>query len=165
MGKYLILLSLLSGACGPDNLWIDTEQWGKGEGSFEEPQEHDSYFTKYLNSFIADCSRATSQPFVFPSRLYVNFKDLSSVNGMLGVCVQTTYYNGRVNKSIFIDSVMYPLLSETQREWLMYHELGHCYLNLEHDDTKLNIMSTFIPNDLTDINFEEMKDELCLKAN
>jgi len=42
------------------------------------------------------------------------------------------------------------LLTEPQREQLVFHELAHCLLDQEHDDDDLNIMNTagFIEDDL-----------------
>jgi hypothetical protein len=42
---------------------------------------------------------------------------------------------------------------DNPRMFLILHELGHCIFNLEHDDSKINIMSTVLNNKI----FEDME--------
>lgn len=69
-----------------------------------------------------------------------------------GVCY--SFSDGK--REITIRETAWNLMSEYSRKHLIYHELGHCALNLEHDDTmyggfKLNIMH---PNAINSLHFE-----------
>jgi hypothetical protein len=51
---------------------------------------------------------------------------------MVGVC----HYDSE-SRSVEVDPSYWDGISEFQREALIFHELGHCVLNLEHDSTLL----------------------------
>ncbi len=52
--------------------------------------------------------------------------------GTLGQC--KSYTNG--STEIVIDEPYWNRVGETEREYLVFHELGHCLLDREHEDTK-----------------------------
>jgi len=52
--------------------------------------------------------------------------------GTLGQC--KTYSNG--SKTVIIDQPYWNQVNELQREYLVFHELGHCILNRDHKDVK-----------------------------
>lgn len=61
----------------------------------------------------------------------IKFKDLSD-KGFAGLC-----YRG---KEIHIDPVSWARASETSREQLIFHELGHCVLRRDHSDSMDSLM-------------------------
>jgi len=52
--------------------------------------------------------------------------------GTLGQC--KSYSDG--SKQIVIDQSFWNSASELEREYVVFHELGHCLLGRDHDDTK-----------------------------
>lgn len=60
----------------------------------------------------------------------ISFKNLPET---AGVCV-----NYLIGSEIFIDSEVWDNLSFEERDWLVFHELGHCYFDLDHYD-EMNI--------------------------
>lgn len=53
--------------------------------------------------------------------------------------------------------------SELTKVWIILHELGHDYFNLEHDDTNMNIMNTAIPPALTSKLWRKAKEDFTNK--
>lgn len=67
----------------------------------------------------------------------------SASNQVVGTC--TRYNSGY--RLIEIDPVFWFFnASEDERILLMYHELGHCDLNKEHNDSSIRIMNTYMMN-------------------
>ncbi len=52
--------------------------------------------------------------------------------GTLGQC--KSYSNG--SKQIFIDEPYWNRVDEIKREYLVFHELGHCLLDRDHNDSR-----------------------------
>jgi beta-lactamase regulating signal transducer with metallopeptidase domain len=52
--------------------------------------------------------------------------------GTLGQC--KSYSNG--SKAIVIDQLYWNRVNDREREYLVFHELGHCVLGREHKDTR-----------------------------
>lgn len=47
--------------------------------------------------------------------------------------------------SIRINIALWEMFGPERREMLVLHELGHCILGLDHDDTRSAIMNTMLP--------------------
>ncbi|NNE30085.1 MAG: hypothetical protein HKN16_10625 [Saprospiraceae bacterium] len=86
-------------------------------------------------------------------------------NGVPGQCQS---YDGGAN-ILLIDPQFWSAYSEVKKELLLFHELGHCYLGLAHDDNKdengncLSIMhssSSVCEIDFSGENREQLLDEL-----
>lgn len=92
-----------------------------------------------------------------------------SRNQVLGQC----FRNEERPKKVIVDRDYWEGAEENERQFLIFHELGHCFLNLEHDDrldfdtnTCLSIMhstSDACPFELDDDNRERYLDELFSK--
>lgn len=63
----------------------------------------------------------------FPVRFY------SALDNAVGSC--TSWVNGA--RLVRIDSKRFETLNDTQKEQVMYHELGHCLFNLPHNDRRV----------------------------
>lgn len=61
-------------------------------------------------------------------------------DSVIGLCVKNS---GRVN--IYIDKTAWNTSDSLQREMLLFHELGHCALDLDHDRS---LDSSGVPNDI-----------------
>lgn len=55
----------------------------------------------------------------------------------LGVCL--TYQNG--DKQILINDTQWKTLSDNERIWVVFHEIGHCDFGLKHVDHDHDLMS------------------------
>ena len=79
----------------------------------------------YLDSFQRDIG-------VDPSGISIGFADTESLANPLGETVGecTIWSNG--TKQIQIDSGYWATISDTQKTELVYHELGHCAMLLQH---------------------------------
>ena len=49
---------------------------------------------------------------------------------------------------ILIDSTAWPGLNMIERQLIVFHEMGHCVLHLEHKDAKPAIMNSIIVSDV-----------------
>jgi hypothetical protein len=84
----------------------------------------DPTFSPYINSFKQEFNVNVSVPVIF--------KELDS--NKAGVC----YVWSDGYREIGINSKFWPNFSEEQKEQLIFHELGHCKFNLNHDDSRLS---------------------------
>lgn len=87
-------------------------------------QKSDPLFDTYIDNF--------EQRFSVTVRVPVVFKELDSSKA--GVC----YVWSDGYREININSEHWASFSEEQREQLLYHELGHCVFDLNHDDSRLD---------------------------
>lgn len=51
--------------------------------------------------------------------------------GVIGQCIENS-----TSKSIVIDVARWQHLDQLEKEFIVFHELGHCYLNRGHIDSK-----------------------------
>lgn len=88
----------------------------------------ESEFNPYVARFVS-LSQKTRNP-VTISDLSVVFSDKLDTY-ILGQCLRQT------NRTpiIMINSKLWPTLSQPSKEMLIFHELGHCRLNRDHDDS------------------------------
>lgn len=91
----------------------------------------DATFSAYIESFEREFSVNVSVPVIFNS-LEAN---------KAGVC----YVWSDGYREIEINSKSWSSFSEEQKEQLIFHELGHCVFNLDHDDTKISYKQ-YCPN-------------------
>jgi len=129
--KILLLILLLSlASCGRPIMSFDdfTEVTYEGtiysdsNPAFDVYREDFYYYCKYFEA--QGCEKAKTIP--------VNFHNLGSP---MGLCRRI----GRVGIEVLIDEDQWVDLSENERLTLIYHELGHCVLNRDHADDKLNL--------------------------
>lgn len=55
-------------------------------------------------------------------------------DGVLGACKRNA--DNETNPQIFIDNPYWRDATNLEREYVMFHELGHCFLKLSHDDSQ-----------------------------
>lgn len=84
------------------------------------PVPTDSRFDSYVQSFEDEYGSKVTVPIVFKA----------TERGHAGVCIKWT--NGY--REININKIYWDSINELQREQLIYHELGHCVLDLGHVD-------------------------------
>lgn len=101
---------------------------------------------KYIESLI----KQNCNSYNFPSQYSIKFGNL--YDDIVGLCEKRVF-----KWNIKIDPKAWSTFSEAQKTALIFHEVLHCALDLEHNDKKIGIMNSFIPGDIT---FEEIYIEL-----
>ena len=91
-----------------------------------------SELSPYIQTFIAEGrKRGHSIPDDLDGITY-EIKALEE-NGIAGVC----YWSSNQPNHIVINSAYWNQFNSDQKEAVLFHELGHCYLNREHNDAAL----------------------------
>lgn len=131
--KFTFALLFLVTGCGKslsDFMFVNTSP---------KKAQTNPIFNEFVNSFQAEFNKRVSVPIVL--------KAIDKQNA--GVCL--VYSNGY--REIQINSLYWDSYSHEQREQLIYHELGHCVLNKDHNNGHLpesscpmSIMRSFMFN-------------------
>jgi hypothetical protein len=109
MNKAYILIAILLVGCGK-----------------EKSDQHEVYVDSALIDYIQDFEREME---VSAGHVSAKFADLDDPN--IGMCY--SWSDGR--REIVIDTAAWKDMSGLGKEQLMYHELGHCALDLDHNDS------------------------------
>lgn len=109
----------------------------------------DPVFNEYVAAFEADARTITQNPGFTIGDIPINFGDTKK-DQYDGLCIK--YSNG--DREIIIKKSWWQISSRTQREVLLYHELGHCRLNRSHDShtvqgQKTSVMNPTVPDTYT----------------
>lgn len=149
--KQLLLLTLtvlFINACGvPLSLRNDRRQKTDESRQFATT---DSAFATYVATFEQQGAQKTGNPDFRIGDIPINFGDTENPH-FQGVCFE--YSDG--TKEIIIQKNWWDNVDQSYRESLLFHELGHCRLGREHDNTlvpsndgdkKLSMMSAVIVN-------------------
>lgn len=121
-----ILFLGLSQSCG---LVSHLDNQKKGKGYIRQFSTTNNTFQPYVYSFEAHAKNELNDPNFKVVDVPINFGDTEN-DQFVGVCF--TYSNG--DKEIIIDKEWWDRVSETAKESLLYHELGHCALNRGHNE-------------------------------
>lgn len=90
-------------------------------------------FEGYVDGFLAEgLKRGKNVPL---QNLTIKFEDL-------GLNTYADCYMGRAE--IRINKLLFGTLNAVEKEIVLYHEMGHCLLDLDHDKTKISIMNPFL---------------------
>ncbi|PIP93346.1 MAG: hypothetical protein COW00_20250 [Bdellovibrio sp. CG12_big_fil_rev_8_21_14_0_65_39_13] len=132
MSKSLILLFVLTlttlSSCG---LPFGADNKKKSQ-AVRVNNTSNAVFSSYVASFEQVAKAETGDPQFSVGDVPVNFGDTEDPDYQ-GVCF--TYQNGQ--KEIIIRETWWNAASDTYRESLLFHELGHCRLGRDHDDSKI----------------------------
>lgn len=115
--KILMLLFLVS--CGTSHVFNKTGDYTR--------LKTDAEFKPYISRF-REVFGYTNTPIVFKER----------IEWVAGTCTIWTRGIWTLYKEIQIDPDKWLGYSEKQRETLIFHELGHCHLKREHNNTEFN---------------------------
>ncbi len=113
---WFLLLPLLLGSCQKEDI--------------PAPGQVDLELASYLEDFIHEGEARSYQPVVDPRILDIRFDTLSGP--VTGQCL--TYSDGR--REVKVSVSFWSNASAFEREFLLFHELGHCLLDREHLDTQ-----------------------------
>ncbi len=90
--------------------------------------------------------------------------------GVIGACRRNDG-EGK-NRSVFFDKPYWATATRLEKEYVVFHELGHCFLHLDHDDREnekgecISIMASGIGScrdNFNDLTRDELIDELFSK--
>lgn len=112
-----------------------------GCGQAPKPIKVDPFLAPYLDSFKQDIG-------VDPEGISVNFANTEDYNNPLGETIGECIIDEEDNtRTIQIDKDYWDTASLSSKQELMYHELGHCALALQHiNTTKTDTCPTSIMN-------------------
>jgi len=87
----------------------------------------------YVDEFSKACERKVSTPIFFGK----------APKGVVAFCA---WEEETENKWITVDKRAWAELSDAQKRWTIFHELGHCELGLDHVETfPPSIMNSVVP--------------------
>ena len=127
----LILLAIITSSCGMPIIGKHVE---KKSGTSRLFSSTDSSFTPYIAQFEAYAKSVTGNSNFSVGDVLVNFGD-PEVNTFQGVC----YIYSNDLREIIIRRQWWDSASDSDKESLLFHELGHCRLDRDHDD-EVNII-------------------------
>lgn len=108
----------------------------KKAGEVRSNNSTNPVFTSYIASFEQAARAETGNTQFTIGDVPINFGDTENPD-FQGVCF--TYENGQ--KEIIIRESWWSTAEDSYRESLLFHELGHCSLNREHDDSTFQVQS------------------------
>lgn len=159
----LILLTTILVSCGPSNSvdWPETPL--DKEPPYVEREEPIEELNLIVNSFLNDCEAKYGADTSLISKLeFVRYGDPSTDENrnIVGVCNIYTVNGKIVRTNIIMQDMGDHLLNKA----LLYHELGHCVLNLDHtEQDPQTIMSPYISNSkFYKSNWDELVENMCL---
>lgn len=122
----------------------------------------DPRFNKYVEKFENTCkTKVENLPIQFGTA-----NDFKGLNNNLGYC--QFFIGEKIRRQIKIRYSWWSSAPEHLREWLIYHELGHCHFYLGHDDRilasgyPLNIMHSIMPIFIEEDKIDFYLESLCL---
>jgi hypothetical protein len=113
---WFFLLPLLLGSCQKEDI--------------PAPGQVDAELASYLEDFIIEGEARGYQPVIDPGILDIRFDTLTGA--VTGQCL--TYSDGR--REIKVSTSFWANAAAFDKEFLLFHELGHCLLDREHLDTQ-----------------------------
>lgn len=127
-------------------LWLLTVMYGCGDRSINvDPIDHQDppfkmTFEERLKPYVSK----------FESEMGTNAQDVSTefkeIND--GQAVGQCWEFNTGEKKILIDPRYWDVATECEREELMYHELGHCALGLDHNENVIDMGDSQIPESI-----------------
>ena len=88
-------------------------------------------FNVYLNKFYRDV-KVHGSPYVTPNKTIIKFANLDKKKGTVDYYGISYGYNDDSKIEIYINPTFWANATKAQKYWLMYHELCHDVLNIDH---------------------------------
>lgn len=99
--------------------------------SSENEQEIEADLQEHFDTFIEEAAVYGVEISIADIDINGYIENIES-RGTLGQC--KSYSNG--SKAVVIDQPFWNTASYIEREYVVFHELGHCLLNRDHDNSK-----------------------------
>ncbi len=113
----LIAICLILGSCSKEN----------------ETKIIEAELQIYIDLFVSEASDRAIEIDMSEINLGAYIENIEQ-NGTLGQCI--SYSDG--SKEIVIDERSWERLDDLEKEYVVFHELGHCVLDRSHDNTQDN---------------------------
>lgn len=123
----LLTIAILSTSCGMPILGKHVEK----KGGSRLHSTTDSTFSSYVAAFEAEAKVTTSDPSFVVGDIPINFGTPEN-NNFQGVCY--IYSDG--TREIIVRANWWQSATDDDKESLIFHELGHCRLDREHDNSQ-----------------------------
>jgi hypothetical protein len=165
MKAYIISAMLLTTACGKDEILGDWDKKPEEKPTAIEKEEPVTGLKSLLNSFLSDCRDKYGADTSDVDKLeFIRYGDPSTEEQpqTVGVCNSWHDESGDlVRSNIVVKEMKNPVMAKA----LMYHELGHCVLGLEHtsQESKTIMSPSMLPSVYYSYNWESLVKDLCLK--
>ena len=162
----VIYVTTMMTACGSeyDNDWF--KHPGKKHDDKPEVQREVpvASIQKIVDSFVHDCGNTYGADLSLLSKLeFIRYGNpaTSDAPNVAGVCRMWTNGNAIISSQILIREVK----PEIRQKALLYHELAHCVLELDHTDqeSKTLMSPTMLSNAYYEMNWDELVKDMCLK--
>ena len=126
------------------------------------PQQHtiitqDQELADHVNHFIAEAAKH-SAAYMVPANMVV--KKVEMPIGTLGTCTISTS-----GLTVKLNTIYWKYISKAKQTQVIFHELSHCLLNMDHYDTEVDIMNTSENTDFNDENAQEYIQKLFNRYN
>ncbi len=121
--KYVMLLTLFQVACGQPRLEVGGFEYYLEKFELEALKHYKYVITKDLKIRMVDKIEGMDKP------------------GIVGLCSETLGFNPNIQ----ILRSYWEAVNETEREMLIYHELGHCILGRNHSSYNGIMSATLRP--------------------
>ncbi len=130
----------------------------------EDVIETDAELLPYFEIFVQEAAKRGITVDYIDARIEGHIQDIPSPN-VQGQC----FYNEKKPNKVIVDLVYWSAADENTRQFIIFHELGHCFLKRDHLDTSnsdgtcVSIMHSsgdVCTFSLTDDNREAYLDEL-----
>jgi hypothetical protein len=128
----LLPLLLLVTACGSESP-VDWINGPTDKPPIVEPQEPELSLKQMLDSFLYDCGTVYKADVSNISKLeYIRYGNPATEDSpnTVGLCTTQTYDGKLAKATIVIKEMSTPTLTKA----VLYHELGHCVLGLDHTE-------------------------------
>lgn len=113
----------------------------------------------YIEDFAQDCRSYGADLTDFRKLHYVNFADnIAGQKEMVGVCWTMSYPGMKVATAIEVKDLNDDMLQKA----LMYHELGHCILNLDHRQGTI-MSEEMMPRFVYETSWDKLVEDLCTR--
>ena len=114
-------------------------------------------FQMYLDQFYKDLKYYNYTP-KQPDNIIIRFAELSKIPETRSLAGVSLGCNKDYCIEIYIDPAVWLIANDTQRYWIMYHELAHDILNLDHvDKTQDNVGQLMYPEIPENYNMDNFK--------
>jgi hypothetical protein len=114
-------------------------------------------FQMYLDQFYKDLKYYNYTP-KQPDNIIIKFAELNKIPETRSLAGISLGYNKDYCIEIYIDPAVWLIANDAQRYWIIYHELAHDILNLDHvDETQDNVGQLMYPEIPENYNMDDFK--------
>jgi hypothetical protein len=165
MKAYLIPVVMLITACGKGEIAEDWNKRHQKDNDTVYQEEPAPALRAILDSFISDCRDTYHADVSLANKLeYIRYGDPATKEKpyVVGQCNMMYYEDGSLAKSnIIVKEMNNPIMAKA----LLYHELGHCILDLDHtsEESQTLMSPNMFSSKYYTNNWDRLVKDLCHK--